>query len=93
MVVLMISEKDKESIIFLARKYNVDSIYLFGSSLKDSLLANDIDLGVRGIDPRSYFRFYGELLRALSKPVDLIDLSKKNRFNKLVEERGVKIYG
>jgi predicted nucleotidyltransferase len=82
-----------ERIIQLARKYEVGSVYLFGSSLDDDRTANDIDLGVKGIGPRSYFKFYGELLRALSRPVGLVDLSKRNRFNSLVERRGVKIYG
>jgi uncharacterized protein len=89
----MITNNDKEKIIILAKKYNVRTIYLFGSSLGNPRYANDIDLGVKGIDPRFFFKFYGELLRKLSKPVDLVNLSKKNRFNDLVEKRGIKIYG
>ncbi|HCX90117.1 MAG TPA: hypothetical protein DHT43_06280 [Deltaproteobacteria bacterium] len=89
----MISEKDKEIIIQYARKYKVSSIYLFGSSLDDNREAADIDLGVKGILPKLFFKFYGELLRNLSKPVDLTDLSKKSLFNQIVEEKGVKIYG
>jgi len=54
---------------------------------------NDIDLAVKGIKPEVFFKFYGELLRSLSKPVDLVDLSKKSLFNQIIEEKGVKIYG
>ena len=89
----MISEKDKEIIIRYAKKYNIAKIFLFGSSLGDYKTANDIDLAVTGIKPEVFFKFYGELLRNLSKPVDLIDLSKKSLFNQIVEEKGVKIYG
>lgn len=89
----MISEKDKEIIIRYAKKYNVSSVYLFGSSLEDYNKANDIDLAVKGILPRLFFKFYGELLRDLSKPVDLVDLSKKTLFTQIVEEKAVKIYG
>lgn len=90
----MISENDKEMIIRYAQKYNVFSVYLFGSSLDDgSNEAADIDLGVKGIAPKLFFKFYGELLRSLSKSVDLVDLSKKSLFNQIVEEKGVKIYG
>lgn len=89
----MITEKEKEVIIQYARKYNVASVYLFGSSAGEGTEANDIDLAVKGILPRLFFKFYGELLRSLSKPVDLVDLSQRSLFNQMVEERGVKIYG
>lgn len=52
--------------------------------------AHDIDLGGRGIAPE-LFKFYGELLHKLSKPVDIVDLSIKSRLNDLVESRGAKI--
>ena len=89
----MITDDDRETIIRYAKKYDVLSVYLFGSSLDDRREATDIDLGVKGIAPRLFFKFYGELLRELSKPVDLVDLSKKTLFNQMVEERGVEIYG
>lgn len=89
----MISETDKKIIQQFAKKYNVSSIILFGSSLEKNKKANDIDLGVKGIEPRLFFKFYAELFKHLSKPAHLIDLSKKSLFNDLVEETGVKIYG
>lgn len=89
----MIQEKDKEIIIRYAKKYGVSSVYLFDSSLDDSGEAKDIDLAVKGLRPNNFLQFYGTLLSHLSKPVDLIDLSKKSYFNLLVEEIGLKIYG
>ncbi|NUO84394.1 nucleotidyltransferase domain-containing protein [candidate division KSB1 bacterium] len=89
----MISEADRNVIATCARKYDVSALYLFGSSLRDPTHARDIDLAVKGINPTLFFKFYGELMRRLSKPVDLVDLSQKTLFNALVEERGVKIYG
>ena len=89
----MISETDKKIIQQCAKKYNVSSIILFGSSLEKNKKANDIDLGVKGIEPRLFFKFYAELFKHLSKPVHLIDLSKKSSFNGLVEETGEQIYG
>jgi len=89
----MISETDKKIILLYAKKYNVSSIILFGSSLEKGKKANDIDLGVKGIEPRLFFKFYAELFKHLSKPAHLIDLSKKSLFNDLVEETGEQIYG
>ena len=89
----MITEREREVIIQYARKYNVSSVYLFGSSAGEGTEANDIDLAVKGILPRLFFKFHGELLRSLSRPVDLVDLSQRSLFNQMVEERGVKIYG
>jgi predicted nucleotidyltransferase len=88
----MLSKSDKGAIIRCAKKYAVSSIYLFGSSANEDGEANDIDLAVKGIAPALFFKFYGELLRSLSKPVDLVDLSKKSLFNQIVEENGVKVY-
>ncbi|MBA7521648.1 hypothetical protein ES705_13759 [subsurface metagenome] len=88
----MISEKDKATILKYAKKYNLSKVILFGSCL-DREDPNDIDIGIKGIEPGLFFKFYGELLRNLSKPVDLVDLSKKSLFNQIIEEKGVKIYG
>lgn len=75
-----------------AEKYNVSSIIVFGSSLNESEDAKDIDLGLKGLDPRHFFKFYAELFKRLSKPVDLVDITKNTIFNNLIEERGVRIY-
>jgi len=89
----MITENDKNIILQCARKFNVSSVILFGSSLDEDGGANDIDLGVKGIDPRQFFKSYAELFKRLSKPVDLVDLSRKTLFNDLIEETGKRIYG
>lgn len=89
----MIGEKDKELIICYAKKFNIKEIYLFGSSLENQEEAKDIDLAVRGISSDLFFDFYGKLLRYLSKPVDIVNLSKKSRFTESIEKQAVKIYG
>jgi len=89
----MITDKDKSIILECAKRYNISSVILFGSSIKEDKEANDIDIGIKGIKPQLFFKFYTELFKHLSKPVDLIDLSKKSLFNQLVEETGMKIYG
>ena len=89
----MINEADKEVILKCARKYNVSSIVLFGSALSEGDKANDYDIAVKGIRPELFFKFYADLFKRLSKPVDLVDLSGKSLFNDLIEQTGVTIYG
>ena len=88
----MITTQEKATIRKLARRYKVRKILLFGSSLI-SKKARDIDLGVEGILAKSFFKFYGDLLFSLPKPVDLVDLSKDSKFTRLVREEGLAIYG
>lgn len=90
---IMITEKDKDAISQLARQYGVDKVFLFGSSVESQKVAGDIDLGVLGIEPRRFFEFYGELMFRLSKPIDLIDLSKDTKFNAIIKREGIPIYG
>ena len=89
---MMISEKDKNTILMYAKKYNLEKVILFGSA-KERIDARDIDIGVRGISPNLFFDFCWELYRDLSKPVDIIDLTKDCLFNKLIEQDGLVLYG
>jgi len=88
----MISENDRNVILTYAKKYKLEKVILFGSS-KERTDARDIDIGVRGIAPALFFDFCWELYRDLSKPVDVIDLSKDCLFNKLIEKDGLVLYG
>lgn len=89
----MITEEEKQIIIKYAKKYNALFVILFGSSSNKDKETNDIDLAVKGTKPNLFFKFYTELNKNLSKPIDLIDLSIKSSFCEFVEETGVKIYG
>ena len=76
----------------LRERSEVIVAYLYGSFL-DSSNYNDIDIGVKGIDPKLFFKFYAELYKNLPVPVDLIDMSKKSSFTEYIEKTGKKIYG
>ena len=89
----MISETAKEVILTCAKKYGVASVYLFGSTIRPDMESHDIDIGVKGIRSELFFKFYGELIQKLPKPVDVIDLSKDSLFVDLIEEEGMRIYG
>ena len=87
----MIGEKDKKAILDISKKYNLSRVLLFGSSLSDQANANDIDIAIDGIADELFFTFYGELMFALSKPVDVVDLSKKTKFTDMVIKTGVRL--
>ena len=88
----MLPEKDKAIILKYAKKYNLSTVILSGSCL-DREDPNDIDIGIKGIEPELFFNFYGELLLEIAMPIDVVNLNKDNPFNKLVEKEGLKIYG
>lgn len=89
----MVTEHEKNIILRCARKYDAGCVLLFGSSIEEGQDADDIDLGVKGVDKKLFFRFYADLVKQLTKPVDLVDLSQKSLFNDIVEETGLRIYG
>lgn len=89
----MISREDKSAIIELAAKYKAKRVLLFDSSADPDREANDIDLAVEGIRPADFFRFYGDLIFGLSKPVDLVDLSTDSKFIRLIRRDGELLYG
>lgn len=88
----MITEKDKKTIHDIARKYHASRVLLFGSALSDTAESLDIDIAVEGIADKDFYAFYGELLCLLSKPVDVIELSKKTKFIELVLKEGIPLY-
>jgi len=89
----MISNEDKYRLLEIAKKYKVSKLYLFGSNIELEREPNDIDLAVEGIADSLFFKFYSELIFALSKPVDLIDLNKKSLLNTMVKSEGILLYG
>ncbi len=82
----MLTPTEKEIIIRCAKKHGVSQVTLFGSMLEEGRDARDIDLGVRGLVPERFFKFWGELLRELGRPVDVVDLSEESKFVKIVED-------
>lgn len=89
----MISESDKKIIRELSEKYHVKRVLLFGSSLNSTKESRDIDIAIEGIRDKDFFKYYGDLLLKLSKPVDVIDLSEVSKFTTLVKKEGIPIYG
>lgn len=90
----MIPKRELDKAISIARKYEVGKLYIIGSSLtRNEKAINDYDFAVSGIPKGTFFKFYGELFRTMSKNVDLIDLSgNKTKLKKIVIKEGKLIY-
>jgi len=88
----MISSQDKEKIVEISRKFGIKKVLLFGSSLDEGDVANDIDIAVEGAPPRDFFKYYAELLFSLSKPVDLIELKKNDRLSAYISRKAPVLY-
>lgn len=88
----MITDRDRRIIEEIAAKYHAKHVVLFGSSLSTDKESRDIDIGVEGIEQKDFFTFYGELLCALSKPIDVVDLSTKSRFVELIRLEGIPLH-
>jgi len=89
----MITKMEKQTIEKISRKYQAKRVMLFGSCLDPQKQNNDIDIAVEGIPNKEFYRFYGDLMFALSKPVDVIDLSSQTKFVQLVKQEGLLLYG
>ena len=89
----MVSQNDIKTIKRVSGKYNARKVVLFGSSLDPQRQASDIDLAIDGIASKDYYRYCGELMMSLSKPVDIVDLSVPCKFTDLVLEKGVVLFG
>jgi uncharacterized protein len=88
----MIADRDRQIIEETAARYHVKRVILFGSSLSPDKESRDIDIGVDGLEEKDFFAFYGELMCSLSKPVDVVDLSRKSRFVELIQREGIPLY-
>jgi uncharacterized protein len=88
----MIDEADKQIIQKIARKYSATRVLLFGSGIIPGAMAHDIDIAVEGVAGKDFFAFYGEIMCALSKPVDVVDLSVKSKFSDLIRREGVLLH-
>ncbi len=90
----MIPKEELDKAIAIAKKYGVGRMYLVGSSLyKDRGEVKDYDFAIEDVPPGEFFMFYGELLRSMTKDVDLIDLSgEKTKFKNIIKREGKLVY-
>ncbi len=89
---MAITNRNIEKAIELAQKYGATKLLLFGSALSDPENAQDLDLGVEGIQGLKFFEFGGILETLINARVDIVDLSINSRFVSHIKKVGKYIY-
>ena len=89
----MIADTDKKIIRDISKRYHAKRVLLFGSSVDPEKESRDIDIAVEGISAKDFFKYYGDLIFSLSKPVDVIDIKGKSKFISLILREGTLLYG
>ena len=81
--------KDIETATKLLKEGGCKSVYLFGSLVTGKTRKNsDIDIGVRGLPPKKFFRTYSQLENSLSSRVDLVDFDENKDLYSLLNSLG-----
>ena len=88
----MVSAQDKAIISDRARRFGAVKVWLFGSNAGRRTRGRDLDLAVEGLAPERFFQFVGELMMALSQPVDVIALEGRSNLGRLIRREGTPIY-
>jgi len=86
-------ESELAKIIEISKEFGARKVLLFGSCLEDAESAHDIDIAVRGINPRDFFRYYGRVSIAIDDEVDIVDLDDiREHLYKRILSKGRVIY-
>ena len=73
----------------LLKEAGCTEIFLFGSQATgEATSASDVDLGVKGLPPKLFFRIHSDLEEALRMPVDLVDFDYQKDFYELLNRIG-----
>jgi predicted nucleotidyltransferase len=82
-------QKDIEIAKNLLKKEGCQSVYLFGSMVTGKIHQNsDIDIGIKGLPPGTFFHVYAKLDDSLSADVDLVDFDANYKFYNLLSSLG-----
>jgi len=88
-----ILKKELDKIVDISKEFGVEKVFLFGSCLKDDEAAYDIDIAVKGIKPRDFFKYYGKVSMVVDDEVDIIDLDDlREHLYKRILSKGRVIY-
>lgn len=83
-------QEDIKKATYLLKENGAKEVYIFGSIANGKFNENsDIDIAVRGLNEKDFYKVASILLFELENEFDLIDLDdKNNRFSQMISKAG-----
>lgn len=83
-------KQDIEKAIQILKENGAKEVFIFGSIANGKFNENsDIDIAVRGLNDKDFYKVSGILMFELENEIDLIDLDdKENRFSQMLLKAG-----
>lgn len=83
-------QKDIEHAIKILKENGAEEVYLFGSIVNGGFNeSSDIDIAVKGIKKRDFYKVASILMFEINTDFDLVDLDdKNNRFSQMLLKKG-----
>ena len=86
-------ETELAKIVEISKEFGAEKVLLFGSCVEDIKTAHDIDVAVKGIKDRDFFKYYGKVSLAVDDEVDIVDLEDvREHLRKRILSKGRVIY-
>jgi predicted nucleotidyltransferase len=87
---MMIAEQLQPEIkkaVLILKDAGAGKVYIFGSALTGKFNSDsDIDLGISGLPPESFFSVYSRLASSINRNIDLVDFDKESDFFNMLNE-------
>ncbi|MBR7080673.1 MAG: nucleotidyltransferase domain-containing protein [Treponema sp.] len=85
----MVTEAQLSKATTILKDAGCTDVFLFGSQATGRAHSgSDVDLGVKGLPPRLFYRMHWKLEDALKMPVDLVDFDFQKDFYELLQRVG-----
>jgi predicted nucleotidyltransferase len=82
-------QEDIKKAVNLLKNAGCRAVFLFGSMVTGKIHQNsDIDIGIKGLPPKNFFRVYAFLDKELSNKIDLVDFDLYKDFYVLLDSLG-----
>jgi predicted nucleotidyltransferase len=82
-------QADIKKAAYLLKNEGCKDVFLFGSMFTGKIHQNsDIDIGIKGLPPKKFFRVNAYLDKELSNKIDLVDFDLRNDFYTLLDSLG-----
>ena len=82
-------QDDIKKAVILLKNEGCKAVFLFGSMVTGKIHQNsDIDIGIKGLPPKKFFRVNASLDKELFNKIDLVDFDLRSDFYALLDSLG-----